>query len=74
MNNKLGWLRKYRADIFRRSRCPTVVSTAVTFVNEQGVFRGAADQLVRLLSPLPMCEASQTVASRLLEFFINRFS
>jgi len=68
MNNKLGWLRKYRADIFRWSRCQKVVSTAVTFVNEQGVFRGAADQLARLLASLPMCEASQTVASRLLEF------
>ena len=68
MNNKLGWLRKYRADILRWSQCQKVVSTAVTFVNEQGVFRGAADQLVRLLASLPMCEASQTVASRLLEF------
>ena len=68
MNNKLGWLRKYRADIFRWSRCQKVVSTGVTFVNEQGVFRGAADQLARLLVSLPMCEASQTVVSRLLEF------
>ena len=68
MNNKLGWLRKYRADILRWSRCQKVVSTAVTFVNEQGVYRGAADQLARLLASLPMCEASQTVASRLLEF------
>ena len=68
MNNKLGWLRKYRDDIFRWSRCQKVVSTAVTFANEQGVFRGAADQLAGLLASLPMCEASQTVASRLLEF------
>jgi hypothetical protein len=68
MNNKLGWLRKYRADILRWSQCQNVVSTALTFVNEHGLFRGAADQLGRLLGSLPMCDTSQTVASRLLEF------
>ena len=57
MNNKLGWLRRYRADIFRWSQCQKVVSAAVTFVNERGVFRGAADQLARLLASVPMCEA-----------------
>jgi len=41
MNDKLGWLRKYREDIARWSRCQDVVSAAVTFVNEQGLFRGA---------------------------------
>ena len=40
----------------------------VTFVNEQALFRGASDQLQSLLSSLEMCDASQTVADRLLEF------
>jgi hypothetical protein len=68
MNEKLGWLRKYRSDIVCWSQCQAVVSTAVTFVNEQGLFHGVANQLVQLLASLPMCEASQTVADRLLEF------
>ena len=68
MNDKLGWLRKYRDDILRWSRCQDVVSAAVTFANEQGLFRGAADQLAQLLTSLTMCEASRTVADRLLEF------
>ena len=68
LNEKLGWLRKYRPDILRWSRCQDVVSTALTFINEQGLFRGAADQLVQLLASLEMCESSQTVADRLLDF------
>lgn len=68
MNNKLGWLRGFRDDILRWSRCQDVVSMSVTFVNEQGLFRGAADQLAELLTSLQMCEASRTVADRLLEF------
>jgi hypothetical protein len=68
MNRKLGWMRKYRDDILRWSRCQDVVSMSVTFINEQGLFHGAADQLTQLLSSLKMCDASQTVADRLLEF------
>lgn len=40
---------------------------SVTFINEQGLFHGAADQLTRILTPLKMCDASRTVADRLLE-------
>lgn len=68
MNDKLGWLRKYLADIQRWSRCQDVVSMSVTFVNEQGLFSGAADQLSKLLASLTMCPTSRTVADRLLEF------
>ena len=45
-----------------------MVSAAVTFVNEQGLFRGAADRLAEILASLTMCETSRTVAERLLEF------
>jgi hypothetical protein len=68
MNDKLGWLRNYRDDIARWSRCQDVVSAAVTFVNEQGLFRGAADQLAEIFRSLEMCESSRTVADRLLKF------
>jgi len=68
MNNKLGWLRKHGDDILRWSRCQDVVSMSVTFVNEQGLFRGTADQLAELLTSLQMCPVSRMVADRLLEF------
>jgi hypothetical protein len=44
------------------------VSLSVTFVNEQGLFCGAADQLSRRFRSLELCGASQTVADGLLEF------
>lgn len=68
MAEKLGWLQDFRDDILRWSRCQDVVSKSVTFVNEHGLFRGAADQLAELLASLPLCETSRTVRDRLLEF------
>lgn len=68
LTEKLGWLRKFREDIPRWNECQAVVSTAVTFINQQGLFRGAADQLAAELKSLPTCADSRTVADRLLEF------
>ena len=68
MNEKLGWMRKYRADISRWSACQAVVSASVTFINEQGLFRGAANQLAAELESLSTCDDSRAVADRLLEF------
>lgn len=45
MNEKLGWMREYRDDIRSWNACQNVVSAALTFINEQGVFAGAARQL-----------------------------
>ena len=68
MNEKLGWLRDFREDISRWSACQAVVSASVTFVNKQGLFRGAADQLAAELKPLPTCDVSRAVADRLVDF------
>ena len=45
MNEKLGWLREFRDDITRWNACQAVMSASLTFINEQGLFRGAARQL-----------------------------
>lgn len=45
MNDKLGWLRGFRDDVDRWHACQQVVSAALTFINEQGLFKGAARQL-----------------------------
>lgn len=68
MNQKLGWLRKFRADIQRWSACQAVVSTSVTFINKQGLFRGAADQLADILESVRECADSNAVADQLLQF------
>lgn len=68
LTEKLGWVRTFRDDIPRWNACQAVVSASITFINEQGLFRGAADQLAEELDSLPTCEGSQGVADRLLEF------
>jgi hypothetical protein len=68
LNEKLGWLREFRDEISRWGACQAVVSASVTFVNEQGLFRGAANQLASELKSLPNCEDSLAVADRLLTF------
>lgn len=45
MNDKLGWLREFRDDIHRWHACQEVVCASSKFINEQGVFPGAARQL-----------------------------
>jgi len=52
MNEKLGWLREFRAEIDRWNACQEVVCASSKFINEQGVFRGAARQLRRHLQSL----------------------
>ncbi len=42
---KLGWLTTFQEDIPRWRACQAVVSASITFVNKQGLFRGAADRL-----------------------------
>jgi len=68
MNEKLGWLRTFRDDIRNWSECQAVVSASVTFINQQGLFRGAADQLSAQLESLRKCNGSRAIADRLLEF------
>jgi len=68
LNEKLGWLREFRDEISRWSACQAVVSASVTFINEQGLFRGASNQLAAKLKSLPNCEDSRAVADRLLAF------
>ena len=45
MNDKLGWLREFQGDIHRWHACQEVVCASSKFINEQGVFPGAARQL-----------------------------
>lgn len=68
MTEKLGWLNDFRADVQRWRACQATVSASITFINEQGVFVGAAEQLAETLAALPSCDVSQAVANRLLDY------
>jgi hypothetical protein len=50
MLEKLGWLRDFAPSIRQWQVCQEVVSTALTFINQQGIFRGAAKQFQKLVA------------------------
>jgi hypothetical protein len=68
MNEKLGWVRTFQHEIPRWNACQAVVSASITFINEQGVFRGAAEELREELKPLQTCEQSRATADKLIEY------
>jgi hypothetical protein len=69
LEEKLGWLRPFAADIARWMACQRVVSTGVTFINEQGLSRGAADRFGELVADSSSSHAaSRDVAARLTTF------
>jgi hypothetical protein len=69
LEDKLGWLRPFAADIARWMACQRVVSTGVTFINEQGLSRGAADRFGELVADSSSSHAASCdVAARLTTF------
>lgn len=69
LEDKLGWLRPFAADIARWMECQRVVSTGVTFINEQGLSRGAADRFGELVADSSSSHAvSCDVAARRTTF------
>ena len=47
LEEKLGWLRSFATELAEWRECQQVVNAGVTFINEQGLFRGAGEQLRR---------------------------
>ena len=77
MNDKLGWLREFRDDIHRWHACQEVVCASSTFINEQGLFQGAArqlrDQLRALRNGDDIAAAKATDDSRRVTASLLRF-
>ena len=73
MNEKLGWVRDFRADLERWNRCQEVMQASLSFINRHGVYHGVAAKLeielnkLRSVHPLD-CEASAMTASKLIAF------
>ena len=68
MNKKLGWLRSFRSDIERWSRCQAVISKSLGIINEEGLYRGSSDNLAKALSFMGGCAASEQMKSNLVNF------
>lgn len=58
MQDKLGWLREFAPNLRQWQACQDVVDTALEFLNEGGLFRGATRQLQKLVAKFkeqPLC-------------------
>ena len=68
LEEKLGWLRSFAAELARWRECQQVVNTGVTFINEQGLFRGAGAQLGAAMGTNLAHTSSRQLAQRLVAF------
>jgi hypothetical protein len=68
MMEKLGWLRDFAPSIHQWKVCQQVVSTALTFLNQQGIFRGAANRFKKRVVQLAHNPMSQRLVESVMEF------
>jgi len=71
LQEKLGWLRSFAGELAQWRECQEVVKAGVTFINEQGLFRGAGEQLRAALGTDLSHAASRELAQRLVDFVIT---
>ncbi len=64
LREQLGWFSEFTEDFPRWHARQEVVNAAFTFINQQSLSRGAADQLAPLLSPRTLCTTPQSAAPR----------
>lgn len=72
LEEKLGWLREFAADIAEWSEWQRVVNVTVEFVDRQGVYRGAAKELRTELRGHQTHPSSQRLAGELLVFVVRQ--
>jgi hypothetical protein len=68
MQEKLGWVEEYERDIGVWQECQDVVSRSLTFINEQYLFKGAADSLRSVIGDSLEHDKSKQLAKRLIDF------
>jgi hypothetical protein len=64
---KLGWLEAFADDVALWSEWQAVVDSVLGFVNQQGIYRGAAQSLRAELPP-GLCASSRSLAQELVGF------
>lgn len=65
---KFGWLREFEKDLAVWQECQDVISTSLTFINEQGLFAGAEQALRQQIGSSLKHKTTQKLADRLLIF------
>lgn len=70
MEEKLGWLRDFAPSIKQWQECQQVVSVGLTFINNHGIFHGAAAKLKRLVKDLAHCTSSKKLVRAAVRFIL----
>lgn len=68
MQAKLGWVEEYAHEIAVWQECQDVVSASLTFINQQGLFKGASKELRTVIGDELGHETSKVLAKRLVDF------
>jgi hypothetical protein len=68
LEEKLGWLRSFAAELAAWRECQQVVNAGLRFINEQGLSCGAAERLRAALGATAKGVASRQLADRLIDF------
>jgi len=76
MHEKLGWVSEYKEDLASWNRCQQLINQALKFVNQEGVYRGAAETLKALLRKTARkwpagCQASRAMMKGLIEHAVQ---
>jgi len=68
MRAKLGWVEEYASEIAVWQECQDLVSASLTFINEQGLFKGASSELRTVIGDQLEHATSKELAQRLIDF------
>lgn len=68
LQEKLGWLRDFAPQLRKWQACQEVIDTALSFLNQRGLFRGAARQLRKLVGKFEKQPLSRRLVEALVKF------
>lgn len=63
MEEKLGWLRDFATSIAQWQECQKVISTTLTFLNQQGIFSGVLKEYRKTIGRIAQSPGSQQLVS-----------
>jgi hypothetical protein len=68
MTEKLGWVRDFAASIREWQACQDVISASLTFINQQGIFRGVVKQFENHVAGPARSGMSRKLVQKTVEF------
>ena len=63
MEEKLGWLRDFATSVPEWQQCQEVISTTLTFLNQQGIFQGVVKEYQRAIAGIAKSHSSKQLVN-----------